>query len=73
MYYCNVSNGVGIDVHRAIKVTVEIPPTIALRKPIRKISPSRFLELDCQIDGYPLPLVTWLHEDRQIINSTHTE
>ena len=67
-YYCTADNGVGVDT-KTINFEVEFPPAITVVRPKVAQALDYDIELECKIEAYPAPAVTWHKNGTQIFNS----
>ncbi|CAH3033679.1 unnamed protein product, partial [Porites evermanni] len=57
-YRCIAYNGVGNPVNHTLRVYVEFPPNITLQNKYY-VGREKSVSLDCKVDGYPIPTITW--------------
>lgn len=71
-HYCKATNRAGTTDERVAYLFVQQKPDLSLTPPVQYINPE-LASITCHIVAYPPPIVTWLLDDRQIINlSNHT-
>lgn len=68
IYYCIADNGVGTD-RRSANFDVEFPPQISVPRPKVAQALDYDIELECRVQGYPAPSVTWYRDDQELHNS----
>lgn len=68
LYYCIADNGVGAD-KRSVGFDVEFPPQISVPRPKVAQALDYDIELECRVEGYPAPSVSWFKDDQEIHNN----
>lgn len=71
MYYCVATNGVTEGSRRNVAVEVEFPPVISVPRPTVRQALQYDMDLQCLVEAYPPPRITWLKEDIVINNNQH--
>jgi len=64
-YYCVADNGIGKPAQRNVAVEVEFPPTVEGGGNIGQAM-GYSVELNCQVEAFPRPTITWVHEGIQL-------
>lgn len=70
-YYCVAENGVGRGARRNINVEVEFAPVITAPRPRLGQALQYDMNLECHVEAYPPPAITWLKDDIQLSNNQH--
>ena len=70
-YYCVAENGVGRGARRNINVEVEFSPVISAPRPRLGQALQYDMDLDCHVEAYPPPAISWLKDDVQLSNNQH--
>ena len=70
-YYCVAENGVGKGARRNIAVEVEFAPVITAPRPRMAQALQYDMDLECHIEAYPPPAITWHKDDVQLSNNQH--
>lgn len=68
LYYCIADNGVGTD-RRSANFDVEFPPQTSVPRPKVAQAVGYDIELECRVEGYPAPSVTWFRNEQELYNS----
>lgn len=68
IYYCIADNGIGQPDQRTINFEVEFPPKITAPRPRVAQALDYDIELECKVEGYPAPQVSWYKGGSQILN-----
>ncbi|KAF0294269.1 Lachesin [Amphibalanus amphitrite] len=71
MYYCVATNGVSEGSRRNVAVEVEFPPVISVPRPTLRQALQYDMDLECLVEAYPPPRITWLKEDIVINDNSH--
>ncbi|XP_017875313.1 lachesin isoform X2 [Ceratina calcarata] len=70
-YYCVAENGVGRGARRNINVEVEFAPVITAPRPRLGQALQYDMDLECHVEAYPPPAISWLKDDVQLSNNQH--
>lgn len=70
-YYCVADNGVGRGTKRNIAVEVEFAPVVTVPRPRLGQALQYDMYLECHIEAYPPPAISWLKDDNVISNNQH--
>ncbi|XP_049838500.1 lachesin [Schistocerca gregaria] len=70
-YYCVAENGVGKGARRNIAVEVEFPPVITVPRPRLGQALQYDMDLECHVEAYPPPAITWLKDETVLSNNQH--
>jgi len=70
-YYCVADNGVGKGARRNINVEVEFAPVVRAPRPRVGQALNYDMDLECHVEAYPPPAITWIKDDQQIANNMH--
>ncbi|XP_029177585.1 lachesin isoform X2 [Nylanderia fulva] len=70
-YYCVAENGVGRGARRNINVEVEFAPVITAPRPRLGQALQYDMDLECHVEAYPPPAITWVKDDVQLSNNQH--
>ncbi|XP_015115835.1 lachesin isoform X2 [Diachasma alloeum] len=70
-YYCVAENKVGKADRRNINVEVEFAPVITARRPHLGQALQYDMDLECHVEAYPPPAITWLKDDVVLSNNQH--
>ncbi|XP_050316013.1 lachesin [Anthonomus grandis grandis] len=70
-YYCVAENGVGKEARRNIAVEVEFAPVVTVPKPRLAQALQYDMDLECQVEAYPPPAITWKKDDFVLSNNQH--
>ena len=67
-YYCVADNEIGKPARRSVAVEVEFPPSITSFPTSGDVKQAYgySAELVCQIEAYPKPTITWIHDGIQL-------
>lgn len=68
LYYCIAENGIGQPDQRQVNFEVEFPPKITAPRPRVAQALDYDIELECKVEGFPAPQVSWYKDDTQILN-----
>ncbi|XP_055312666.1 lachesin-like [Sitodiplosis mosellana] len=68
IYYCIADNGIGQPDQRIVNFEVEFPPKITAPRPRVAQALDYDIELECKIEGFPAPQVSWYKDGSQILN-----
>lgn len=63
IYYCIADNGIGQPDQRTVNFEVEFPPNISAPRPRVAQALQYDIELECRVEGFPAPQVSWWHKD----------
>jgi len=70
-YYCVADNGVGKGARRNIAVEVEFAPVITVPRPRLGQALQYDMDLECHVEAYPPPAITWHKQEAQLSNNQH--
>nr|XP_021206740.1 lachesin isoform X2 [Bombyx mori] len=70
-YYCVADNGVGKGARRNINLEVEFAPVISVPRPRLSQALQYDMDLECHVEAYPPPAITWLKDGIQLSNNQH--
>ncbi|XP_050529577.1 lachesin-like [Daktulosphaira vitifoliae] len=70
-YYCIAENGVGRGARRNIAVEVQFAPVITVPRPRLGQALQNDMDLECHVEAYPPPAITWLNNGVQLLNNQH--
>ncbi|XP_043289049.1 lachesin [Venturia canescens] len=70
-YYCVADNGVGRGSKRNINLEVEFAPVITAPRPRLGQALQFDMDLECHVEAYPPPAITWHKDEVQISNNQH--
>ncbi|XP_072757797.1 lachesin isoform X2 [Anoplolepis gracilipes] len=70
-YYCVAENSVGRGARRNINVEVEFAPVITAPRPRLGQALQYDMDLECHVEAYPPPAITWVKDDVQLSNNQH--
>lgn len=70
-YYCVAENGVGKGARRNINLEVEFAPVITVPRPRLSQALQYDMDLECHVEAYPPPAITWLKDEVQLSNNQH--
>ncbi|XP_018563145.1 lachesin [Anoplophora glabripennis] len=70
-YYCVAENGVGRGTKRNIAVEVEFAPVVSVPRPRLGQALQFDMDLECHVEAYPPPAITWEKEDITLSNNQH--
>lgn len=70
-YYCIAENGVGRRAKRNINLQVQFAPIVTASRPRTGQALQYDMDLECQIDAYPLPAITWIKDNIELRNDQH--
>ncbi|XP_031640778.1 lachesin-like isoform X2 [Contarinia nasturtii] len=68
VYYCIADNGIGQPDQRSVNLEVEFPPKITAPRPRVAQALGYDIELECKVEGFPAPQVSWYDGDKQILH-----
>lgn len=71
IYYCIATNGVGRGHRRIINVEVEFAPVVTAKRPRLSQALLYDMDLECHVEAYPPPAITWLKDDEELSNNQH--
>lgn len=66
-YYCIAENSVGKPDKKIFDLEVEFAPIISVPRPKVAQALEYDIELECRVEGYPAPAITWYKDNKQII------
>jgi len=69
-YYCSAQNGVGKPDRRNFGVEVEFLPVVNITTP-QWLVLNLDIDIFCNVEAFPLPVIVWLKDEVQILNSEH--
>lgn len=70
-YYCVAENGVGQGSRRNIAVEVEFAPVVTVPRPRLGQALQYDMDLECHIEAYPPPAITWVKNGVVLSNNQH--
>ncbi|XP_018328077.1 lachesin [Agrilus planipennis] len=70
-YYCVAENGVGRGARRNIAVEVEFKPVVTAPRPRLGQALQYDMDLECHVEAYPPPAITWHKDGIQLSNNQH--
>ncbi|XP_030757526.1 lachesin [Sitophilus oryzae] len=70
-YYCVAENGVGRGTKRNIAVEVEFAPVVTVSKPRLGQALQYDMDLECHVEAYPPPAITWEKDGITLSNNQH--
>ncbi|KAJ8954637.1 hypothetical protein NQ314_007036 [Rhamnusium bicolor] len=70
-YYCVAENGVGRGTKRNIAVEVEFSPVVVVPRPRLGQALQFDMDLECHVEAYPPPAITWEKDDITLSNNQH--
>ncbi|KAH9637592.1 hypothetical protein HF086_014756 [Spodoptera exigua] len=70
-YYCVAENGVGKGARRNINLEVEFAPVVTVPRPRLAQALQYDMDLECHVEAYPPPAITWLKDEVQLSNNQH--
>ncbi|KAM3955660.1 septate junction protein lachesin [Aphomia sociella] len=70
-YYCVAENGVGKGARRNINLEVEFAPVVTVPRPRLGQALQYDMDLECHVEAYPPPAITWLKDEIQLSNNQH--
>ncbi|KAK0096324.1 hypothetical protein PV326_005818 [Microctonus aethiopoides] len=70
-YYCIADNGVGRGVKRHVNLEVEFAPVVTAPRPRLGQALQFDMDLECHVEAYPPPAISWLKNDVQLSNNQH--
>ncbi|CAH1107902.1 unnamed protein product [Psylliodes chrysocephalus] len=70
-YYCVAENGVGRGTKRNIAVEVEFAPVVSVPRPRLGQALQFDMDLECHVEAYPPPAITWEKDDITLSNNQH--
>ncbi|XP_065205504.1 lachesin-like [Planococcus citri] len=70
-YYCTADNKVGKNIKRSIAVEVEFAPIVHATKPMVWQALNYDAELECRVEAYPIPQITWIKDGIQLASNNH--
>ncbi|XP_073965450.1 lachesin-like isoform X1 [Choristoneura fumiferana] len=70
-YYCVAENGVGKGARRNINLEVEFAPVVTVPRPRLGQALQYDMDLECHVEAYPPPAITWLKGEFQLSNNQH--
>lgn len=68
VYYCIADNGIEHPDQHTINFEVEFPPKITSPRPRVAQALDYDIELQCKIEAFPAPEISWLKDDTQILD-----
>ena len=71
IYYCFAENGVGRGQKRDVNVEVKFAPVITAPQPRVGQALKYDMNLECHIEAYPPPVITWHKNNIQLSNNEH--
>ncbi|OXU21667.1 hypothetical protein TSAR_011671 [Trichomalopsis sarcophagae] len=70
-YYCVAENGVGRGARRNINLEIEFAPVITAPRPRLGQALQYDMDLECHVEAYPPPGITWHKDEVQLSNNQH--
>ncbi|CAH2101740.1 unnamed protein product [Euphydryas editha] len=70
-YYCVAENGVGRGARRNINLEVEFAPVVTVPRPRLGQALQYDMDLECHVEAYPPPAISWLKDEVQLSNNQH--
>ncbi|CAG0923386.1 unnamed protein product [Notodromas monacha] len=70
-YYCVAENAVGEGARRNVALDVEFRPSISIPRPRVGQADGYGMDLECHVEAYPQPAITWLKDGFQLANNVH--
>ncbi|CAG7833451.1 unnamed protein product, partial [Allacma fusca] len=70
-YYCVAENSVGKGARRNIALEVEFAPVITVPRPKVGQALQYDMDLECHIEAYPPPAISWVKDETQLSNNQH--
>ncbi|XP_014233569.1 lachesin-like [Trichogramma pretiosum] len=70
-YYCVAENGVGRGARRNINLEIEFAPVITAPRPRLGQALQYDMDLECHVEAYPPPGITWHKDNVQLSNNQH--
>ncbi|KAK0176597.1 hypothetical protein PV328_000716 [Microctonus aethiopoides] len=70
-YYCVADNGVGRGVKRHVNLEVEFAPVVTAPRPRLGQALQFDMDLECHVEAYPPPAISWLKDDVQLLDNQH--
>jgi neuronal growth regulator 1 len=70
-YYCLANNGVGKGDRRNINLEIEFSPVITTPRQKVGQAVNHDQDLECHVEAYPPPQITWTKESRILTNDKH--
>lgn len=70
-YYCVAENGVGKGARRNINLEVEFAPVVTVPRPRLGQALQYDMDLECHVEAYPPPAISWLKDEVQLSNNQH--
>ncbi|XP_053622060.1 lachesin isoform X1 [Plodia interpunctella] len=70
-YYCVAENGVGKGARRNINLEVEFAPVVTVPRPRLGQALQYDMDLECHVEAYPPPAITWLKDEFELSNNQH--
>ena len=68
-YYCVAENDVGKGARRNIAVEVEFAPVLTVDRPRYGQALTYDMNLQCRIEAFPSPSITWLKDNLALTNN----
>lgn len=70
-YYCVADNGVGRGARRNVNIEVEFAPVVTIPRPRVGQALQYDADLECHVEAYPPPAITWIKDNFQLTNNQH--
>lgn len=70
-YYCVSENGVGRGARQNINLEIEFAPVITAPRPRLGQALQYDMDLECHVEAYPPPGITWHKDELQLSNNQH--
>lgn len=70
-YYCVADNSVGRGARRNINIEIEFAPVITISRPRVGQALQYDADLECHVEAYPPPAITWLKDGQVLSNNQH--
>ncbi|CAG4949001.1 unnamed protein product [Parnassius apollo] len=70
-YYCVAENGETKRALRKISLQVEFAPVVTVERPRLGQALQYDMYLECRVEAYPLPAISWFKDEAQLSNNQH--
>ncbi|GAB6020834.1 Down syndrome cell adhesion molecule-like protein 1 [Chamberlinius hualienensis] len=68
-YYCQVSNGIGMDLSHLVKINVYVPPKFKITEQTMRVRKSEDITIQCLCEGDEPLTLEWLKETNLLLSS----